>query len=468
MKLWQVWWTQVVLLKPAFNRTTTFLWFASILAGFIIRADLMGVSSVIRALGLQKGYYERLLAFFHSQAVSLDNLTHLWAWLVLKSFPGICLFDGRIVLVADGLKYPKSGKKMPAVKKLYQSSQDNSKPRFIFGHSFQVVGLLCQMKKTLFCVPLIARIHEGLVFSNRDSKSLLDKLVLMINFLNLQKLGHCFTLVVDAYYASGKVIKPLMAQGNHLVTRVRCNAVAYLPPRPNKTAKAGRPRRYGDKRKLAKLWISNAMSSMSSPVYGETDLTLSYRCLDLLWRPAGTLVRFVWVDHPVPGRLILMCSDLNLSAQQIIELYGFRFKIEVSFKQAIYTLGTYRYHFWMSDMRPAKRRGANQYLHRETQSYRAKVKRKRRAYHIYVQVCIIAQGLVQYLSLRHADDIWKFFGSWIRTIRPDQCPSEQVVAVAMRNTFPEFLKDDSGDCNLQKFLLERIDLHRSEGTRLAA
>ena len=468
MKLWQVWWTQVVLLRPAFSRTSTFLWFTSILAGFIVRGDLMGVSSVVRALGLQKQYYERLLAFFHSKAVGLDTLTQLWTSLVLKHFPGICWFGGRIVLVADGLKYPKSGKKMPAVKKLYQSSQDNTKPRFILGHSFQVLGLLCQMKKTLFCVPLVARIHEGLVFSNRDSKSLLDKLVLMISSLDFQKLGHRFTLVVDAYYASGKVIKPLLAQGNHLVTRVRCNAVAYLSPQQSQTRKAGRPRRYGAKRKLANLWISKAMSSIPSPVYGETHVTLSYRCLDLLWRPAGTLVRFVWVDHPLRGRLILMCTDLNLSAQQIIQLYGYRFKIEVSFKQAIYTLGTYRYHFWMADMATAKRRGANQYLHHQTESYRDKIKRKRRAYHIYVQVCIIAQGLVQYLSLRHADDIWKFFGSWIRTIRPDQCPSEQVVAVAMRNTLPEFLMDDSNETTLQKFLLKRIDLHRSEGLRLVA
>ena len=468
MKLWQMWWTQVVLLKPAFSRTSTFLWFASILAGFIVRGDLMGVSSVVRALGLQERYYERLLAFFHSKAVALDTLTHLWTALILKNFPGICRFGGRIVLVADGLKCPKSGQKMPAVKKLYQSSQDNTKPRFILGHSFQVVGLLCQMKKTLFCVPLIARIHEGLVFTNRDPKTLLDKLVLMISSLNLQKLGYYFTLIVDNYFASGKVIKPLLAEGNHLVTLVRSNAVAYLLPEPNPTRKAGRPRRYGAKCKLAKFWTPKAMSSMPSPVYGETDVTLSYRCMDLLWRPAGTLVRFVWVDHPLRGRLILMGTDLNLSAQQIIQLYGYRFKIEVSFKQAIYTLGTYRYHFWMADMRQPKRRGANQYLHRETESYRRQVKRKRRAYHIYVQVCIIAQGLLQYLSLCHADDIWKFFGSWIRTIRPDQCPSEQVVAVAMRNTFPEFLKDDSNQATLQKFLLERIDLHRSEGLRLVA
>ena len=37
-------------------------------------------------------------------------------------------------------------------------------------------------------------------------------------------------LVADADYASGKVIRPLLAQGHHLVTRVRHNAVAFEVP----------------------------------------------------------------------------------------------------------------------------------------------------------------------------------------------------------------------------------------------
>jgi hypothetical protein len=58
---------------------------------------------------------------------------------------------------------------MPAVKRLYQSSQDNAKAPYIFGHSFQALGLLAQSALgQLCCVPLISRIHEGLVFSNRD------------------------------------------------------------------------------------------------------------------------------------------------------------------------------------------------------------------------------------------------------------------------------------------------------------
>jgi len=41
-----------------------------------------------------------------------------------------------------------------------------------------------------------------------------------------------------------------------------------------------------------------SMQKVDSPVYGERNVTLRYRVRDLLWRPAGRLVRFVAVMHP--------------------------------------------------------------------------------------------------------------------------------------------------------------------------
>jgi hypothetical protein len=65
---------------------------------------------------------------------------------------------------------------MPAVKKLHQSSENNSKATYIFGHSFQALGLLvCGPLGHLLSVPLTSHIHEGVVFSNRDRRTLLDK-----------------------------------------------------------------------------------------------------------------------------------------------------------------------------------------------------------------------------------------------------------------------------------------------------
>ena len=71
-----------------------------------------------------------------------------------------------------------------------------------------------------------------------------------------------------------------------------------------------------------------------------------------------------------------MCTDTSLSAIEIIGLYGLRFKIEHSFKQAVRLIGSFAYHFWMQDMNPLRRRNGDQYLHRESQDYRDAVKRK--------------------------------------------------------------------------------------------
>jgi hypothetical protein len=64
--------------------------------------------------------------------------------------------------------------------------------------------------------------------------------------------------------------------------------------------------------------------------------------------------------------------------------------------------------------------------------------------------------------------IWQSFGSWIRTIRPGLAPSEQVVAIALRNTLPDFLAADDNTPILVKFIRSRLDLSRTEGNRLAA
>src|ERR1035438_7904940 len=64
--------------------------------------------------------------------------------------------------------------------------------------------------------------------------------------------------------------------------------------------------------------------------------------------------------------------------------------------------------------------------------------------------------------------VWRSFGSWIRTIRPGLAPSEQVVAVALRNTLPEFLATAAKTSILVKFIQDRLDLSRTEGTSLAA
>jgi hypothetical protein len=467
MSLWIAWWKLVSELRPAFKRTRTFIWFLVALAATCARADLRGVTSLVRTLGLRPSCYDRLLDFFHTPSTDLPLLTRLWTAILLKTLrPYLPTVNDRIVLLADGIKAPKTGRKMPGVKKLHQESQNNSKPEYIFGHSCQTVALVVRAASSFFALPLACRIHEGVVFSNRNRQTLLDKLVCLIFTLGITM--PCY-IVADAYYAAAGVILPLLNAGQHLIAAARMNAVAYESAEIPQCPRKGRPRRYGRKVKLKELFRDEtAFTTASSPLYGEQNVTLSYRAVDLVWRPVGILVRFVLVIHPNRGRKILLCTDLSLEPIEIIRLYGIRFKIEVSFKQAVHTIGTYSYHFWMREMKPRSRRSGDQYVHRESERYRQQVRRKLAAYHCHIQLGVIAQGVLQSLAVLHPDVVWCRFGSWLRTIRSGIPPSEQVVAMALSRSLPEFLADAPEEHILAKFIRQNLDLDRAEGIRLCS
>jgi len=466
MALWLHWWNAIVLLRPAFSRLRSLLWFATAVAGLTVRTDPLGVTSIVRMLSLKPVLYDRLLDHFHSPAIKPDALVALWTSLVLKLFPAPVRINGRLVLVGDGIKAAKRGKKMPGVKLLHQQSDSNSKPEYIMGHSLQAVSLLVHAAQSVFAVPLVMRIHEGIVWSNRDRRTLLDKMLALLGILDI---AEAFYFVGDAYYASGKIINGLLEQNNHLVSRARSNAVAYRPFVARGPKRRGRPRIYDKKVPLKSLSRDPlALQEMASPVYGEKDATLQYRTCDLLWRPARRIVRFVAVIHPTRGKCLLMCTDLSLDAADIIRLYGLRFKIEHTFKQAVNQVGTLAYHFWMRKMKPLRRRNGNQYMHRESLDYRNAVKRKLRAYHVFIQAGLIAQGLLQYLAAAFPQIVWDSFGSWLRTIRPGIPPSELVVATALRQRMPQFLLDNSECTTFTKFILDRQDPDKMQLFRLAA
>lgn len=132
MPLWKRLLPLLERLRPAFRCHTTFLWFVLALISLLTRSDLVGVTSFVRCLGLKENAYNAFRRLFHSKGVSLEKLRRLWTHMALEIFKEFLVtLNGRILLVCDGLKNPKEGKKMPAVKSLHQH------------HSFRYLKVWC-------------------------------------------------------------------------------------------------------------------------------------------------------------------------------------------------------------------------------------------------------------------------------------------------------------------------------------
>lgn len=457
MELWNTWFVLVNQFKSACTREKTFFWLVIVLIGFTIKFDALGVTSLARAVGLAPNYYTCMLNFFHSSGMDLKKLRSLWIQLIFDRFSGMIKINGRCLIVGDGIKIGKEGKKMPGVKWLHQESESNSKAEYIMGHSIQAIAILVNGLCTTFAIPLMAEIHEGIRFTYKDSRTLLDKMFELLLCVNSPEK---FYFIADKYYCSGRFMKQLLSSGMHIITMMKKNAVAYYPLESS-SKRRGRPKKYGKKIKLFDLFKTN-LEWISAPMPGNHNLTIRYCVIQLFWKPAGQLVNFVFVIHPEKGNAIVMSTDLTLNPMDAIFCYSIRFKIEVAFKQAVHQIGAFMYRFWLRIMKRRKRGSSNQELQFAPKHFKQKVLKKINAYHIFIQIGFIAQGLMQYLSIHCTKTVWGNFGTWLRTIRKNTLPSEKVVALAMMRTYFEFLKDDSICAIFKKFLRNHTDIYQRQ------
>jgi DDE superfamily endonuclease len=198
--------------RSCFRRNASFKWFVIIVIGLMIRSDKLGVTSIVRDLSLAEGAYIPMLNFFRANSWNLETLIIKWC-LIVKEHAPICREDGMIVLIGDGVKQPKEGKKMPGVKKLHQESENSSKAEYIFGNMFGGVGVLIGNTYKMFCVPLSLRIHDGIKTIKRWCNDLPEEVedshvVQMISnaFSIAKTMGESSLLLLDRYFLCATLI----------------------------------------------------------------------------------------------------------------------------------------------------------------------------------------------------------------------------------------------------------------------
>jgi len=383
-------------LRPAFSREVPYEWFVLLLWGALLNHQPAAATSYLNSLGLAEALYGRALHWFNSQAFEMDEVCLRWGqW--LSEHPQVKTLKGHRVYAGDGIKICKEGRKMPGVKGLHQESEDVSKPEWIRGHYFSALSLLLGTGKALFAAPVALKLHDGIEADDVDSKlTLVDKMAVMCVHL-MTKGSHA---VLDAYYASAKVLQPFRTHGLHLISRASIATVAHAPFSANPEVRGpGRRRKWGSPIKLRELFAPLCECSHAQVwLYGEQQ-HVYYQQFELYWDSPDTLVLFVLAQLPNGKQIILLSSDLTLTGAQVIEAYGWRFKIELSFRTLVNLLGGFDYRFWLKSMDRISRWPKNLVLADFDDSFQAHVAGKVEAFERFVNLNAIALGLLQVLAL---------------------------------------------------------------------
>ena len=320
--------------------------------------------------------------------------------------------------------------------------------------------------EALFATPIVLKLHDGIDGVETESPAtLVEKMaVLCVQFMEKGSYA-----ILDAYYASAKVLKPFRENGLHLISRVRISTVAKAAfCRRLGNHGPGRPRIWGSEIKLRELFAPVEECHKTSVwLYGK-QVRVYYQCFQFYWDSPDDLVLFVLTQLPTGKQLILLSSDLNLTGQEVIEAYGWRFKIEVSFRTLIQVLGAFGYRFWLKGMATAARWPQNLNLVDYPETLQQQVLRKVEAFERFINLNAIALGLLQVLALEMPRSVWAHFPLWFRTLPKHGYPSEQIVRLSLQHQQEVNLAQSRAGLLLEKLLAAKLEQSQASDERALA
>lgn len=328
-------------------------WFVYTLLAIILPFTSSKTSGLLRALESVFGFagisQKRYYTFMASARIPWDGLwERLW-----KLIPQP-VTNGRLITVLDDYINPKTGKKIFGCSKVFDHAAKQNQSEYPWAQNIVAVGLLKVIKGRWACLPLASAFHHfekdiatkkptyrgnEIVFKTkyRHAVDMLKKIV-------VQFVPPSLLVVSDSWFGNNglwSLMQKEIGKQCHMLSRLRSNNALYAVPETPTRKGVGRARKYGEKLgDTSMLAVANRQYAIEYAVnlYGKVRTILAYTQVVML-KTIKCPVRVVWVYRRTQW-VALFTTDLTLSVDEIIEIYGARWKIEAGFKELKQELGS--------------------------------------------------------------------------------------------------------------------------------
>jgi hypothetical protein len=333
----------VMLFLPCFNHAGQG-YFMGFLWGFLACPEKKTLTRIAGSCPFLFRHVSGWSRFLTRSQWSLEALQGELVKFIISCFGERIFFMGQYAVAGiDTTLMPIFGQKMAGVQKWHDHSGNADRGGYIRGHHWGLIGLMICQAQQWICLPVIAR----LIFGQKNPSWICGKEgiqkasfwdhALAMCFDLARKVPYQLIIVADAYFSKAPFILGLWEKKIILVSRMRNDGVGWKKLPVQKKKGRGRPKVKGEKIHLRGLLKSMPLQTAVILRYGKKE-PVQFVSADLFLRQIPFAVKIV-VVKTASQPLILVCSDINLSAENIIQLYAARFSIEICIEQMKGPLG---------------------------------------------------------------------------------------------------------------------------------
>jgi IS4 transposase len=311
------WISFLLVAVPSRSRRT----FVELLIGCMLNPEGW-VTRAIGAIARQAHWttYYKLIERAH---VSVIDLSIRLLLLVQRVFPAEL-----VSLIIDDTLVPRCAKAGPGIGIKHDHSRKANRPSFLNSQCWVTLAWVVRVRLgSALTVPIRSCLVEqsGQRGKLWIARQLIDSVRAQVGDVRL---------LIDAWFMRCSLILPLLEQQVRIIGQVRHDtALFFLPEAEPK--RRGRKRKYGPRIDAAAL---NALStqSMELTLYGKTQSVRLRSALAVARFLKGVPVRAVWCemwqdDNTWSRPRLILATEQDLSAQQVVELYAQRWGIEPLF-----------------------------------------------------------------------------------------------------------------------------------------